>query len=433
MERRVSRVEVLPKLAPEFRVAAYARVSKEKDAMRHSLSAQVSYYSNLIQSHAGWQYAGVYADEPVSGTKDNREEFQRLLRDCRAGKIQMVITKSISRFARNTVLLLETVRELRDLGIDVFFEEQNIHSKSADGELMLTILASYAQEESRSVSENMKWRIRKAFENGELLCWRILFGYRISRENGIEIDPIVGPIAKETFSRVAAGESLNSVVRWLNRNDHYGALGGKWKTNRLREMLSNEKYTGNALMQKSFVNNHLEKKRITNHGELPRYYITDTHPALIDMDTFAQVQQRLAKIAEKAINNRRPGVTNEFTGMIRCPHCGKNYRRVHVRDNLQWVCPTYYEEGKAYCQSKKIPEETLRKTIGTALHIEPWLPEIFRSLVEYIIATGPNTLEVHMRDGTVRSLEWKDRSRVESWTPEMREKAREYAKRRSHG
>ena len=122
MEKRVSRVEALPKLAPEFRVAAYARVSSEKDAMRHSLSAQVSYYSNLIQSHPGWQYAGVYADEPISGTKDSREEFQRLLADCRAGRINMVITKSISRFARNTVTLLKTIRELKDLDIDVFFE-----------------------------------------------------------------------------------------------------------------------------------------------------------------------------------------------------------------------------------------------------------------------------------------------------------------------
>ena len=168
MEKRVSKVEALPRLAPEFRVAAYARVSSEKDAMRHSLSAQVSYYSKLIQSHPGWQYAGVYADEPISGTKDCREEFQRMLSDCRAGKINMIITKSISRFARNTVTLLETVRELKDLGIDVFFEEQNIHSKSADGELMLTILASYAQEESRSVSENMKWRTRYEKAQSEL-------------------------------------------------------------------------------------------------------------------------------------------------------------------------------------------------------------------------------------------------------------------------
>ncbi len=433
MEKRVSKIETIPRLALEFRVAAYARVSSEKDAMRHSLAAQVSYYSNLIQSHPGWQYAGVYADEPVSGTKDSRVEFQRLLTDCRAGKIQMIITKSISRFARNTVTLLETVRELKNLSIDVYFEEQNIHSKSADGELMLTILASYAQEESRSVSENMKWRIRKAFEKGEIMCWRFMFGYRISKEKGIEIDPEEGPIVREVFRRIAGGASLNSVVCWLNRNEYFGALGGKWQTPRLREMLSNEKYTGNALLQKRYVNNHLEKKLLPNRGELPQYYATETHPALIDPETFAAVQQRLADIAEKAVNRRKPKAMNEFSRIIRCPHCGKNFRRTNTRGIPKWVCPTYYTEGKANCQSKRIPEATLRKTIGTALNIDPWNPDEFSNLVKFIIAAGPNMLELHMRDGTVIPLTWEDRSRSEGWTPEMREKARERAMRRNHG
>ena len=177
MEKRVIKIEALPKLAQEFRVAAYARVSTENDSMRHSLSAQVSYYSNLIQNHPGWQYAGVYADNAYTGTKDCRAEFQRLLSDCRSGKINMVITKSISRFARNTVILLETVRELKSLGIDIYFEEQNIHSISNDGELMLTIIASYAQEESKSASDNQKWRIRKGFAEGELMCLRTILGY----------------------------------------------------------------------------------------------------------------------------------------------------------------------------------------------------------------------------------------------------------------
>lgn len=432
MEKRVSRVEALPKLAPEFRVAAYARVSSEKDAMRHSLSMQVSYYSNLIQSHPGWHYAGVYADEPVSGTKDCREEFQRLLEDCRAGKINMVITKSISRFARNTVTLLETVRELKRLGIDVFFEEQNIHSKSADGELMLTILASYAQEESRSVSENLKWRIRKAYEKGEIMCWRFMFGYKISKTTGIKIDPVEGPIAQEVFSRVAAGESLNSVVKWLNRTGHFGALGGKWQTARLREMLSNEKYIGNALLQKTYVNNHLEKKKVSNHGEVTQYYVTETHPALIDSETFAAVQQRLAAIAEKHAG-RPKRQTSEFTGMIRCPNCGCNFRRTLKNGSPGWICPTYYNEGKAVCQSKKIPEDALKKAISEVLHIDFWIPDAFTEQVEFMVASGPNMLDMHMRDGTVSALTWKDRSRSESWTPEMREKAREHVMRRHHG
>lgn len=164
MQKRIT-ILTFPKIpTAKKRVAAYARVSSGKDAMLHSLSAQVSYYSSLIQAHNDWEYVGVYADEAITGTKQMRKNFQRLLDDCRDGKIDLIITKSISRFARNTVTLLETVRKLKLLGIDVYFEEQSIHAISADGELMLTILASYAQEESRSASKNQKWRIKKNFE-----------------------------------------------------------------------------------------------------------------------------------------------------------------------------------------------------------------------------------------------------------------------------
>ena len=182
------RIEALP------RVAAYARVSSGMDAMLQSLSSQVSYYSSLIQSHPGWLYAGVCADEARTGTKEARPEFQRLLEDCRAGKIQLIITKSISRFARNTVTLLSVIRELKALGVDVFFEEQHIHTLSADGELMITILASYAQEESFSASENQKWRIRKNFQEGKPWDATIL-GYRY--KNGrYEIEPVEAAVVR---------------------------------------------------------------------------------------------------------------------------------------------------------------------------------------------------------------------------------------------
>ena len=252
------------------RVAAYARVSSGKDAMLHSLSAQVSYYSALIQKHAGWLYCGVYADEAFTGTKDSRDGFQDLLAECRAGNIDMVITKSISRFARNTVTLLETVRELKALGVDVYFEEQNIHTMSADGELMMTILASYAQEESRSASENQKWRIRRGFERGELVNLRFLFGYKIEK-GCVTVDSEKAAVVREVFRRALEGESLTSLAIDLNRRGFTGVLGGKWNSMRIREMLSNEKYLGNALLQKQYRNNHLEKKEIPNRGELPQY------------------------------------------------------------------------------------------------------------------------------------------------------------------
>ena len=241
MQRIIQQVKFQKTPLPNLkRVAAYARVSTGKDAMLHSLSAQVNYYSSLIQSHSGWQYAGVYSDEAFTGTKADRKGFQDMLCDCRAGRIDMIITKSISRFARNTVTLLQTVRELKNIGVDVFFEEQNIHSISSEGELMLTILASYAQEESLSASENQKWRIRKGFENGELANLRFLYGYNISK-GSVTINPEEAEIVREIFRRYIDGESITAIVNDLNKRGIPGALGGEWCVKSIRRIVTNEK------------------------------------------------------------------------------------------------------------------------------------------------------------------------------------------------
>lgn len=221
--RKVKPAAAMPRLE---RVAAYCRVSSGKDAMLHSLSAQVSHYSELIQRRPGWAYAGVYADEALTGTKDDRPEFQRLLADCRAGKIDRVLTKSVSRFARNTVTLLETVRELKELGVAVYFEEQNIDSLSGDGELMLTILASFAQEESKSVSDNCKWRIRKDFSEGKPMNLPLLYGYR--REKGrIVIDEREAEIVRFIFRSCLNGMGKGRITEALREQGVPCRLGGE--------------------------------------------------------------------------------------------------------------------------------------------------------------------------------------------------------------
>ena len=432
MEKQVTRVPVKPTLERLQNVAAYARVSSGKDAMLHSLAAQVSYYSQMIREHPGWRFAGIYADEAMTGTKDTREEFQRLLTDCRAGKIDMVITKSVSRFARNTVTSLETVRELKLLGVDVYFEEQKIHSLSGDGELMLTILSAFAQEESKSASDNQRWRIRKGFEDGELMCLRTMFGYRISKEDGIEIDPEQAQIVREIYARVIRGETLNSIARWLNRNGIHGAYGGKWNTPRLRDLISNEKYTGNALLQKVYVNNHIEKKRIKNKGEVPQYYATETHPAIIDHAIFDAAQEALERIAA-----RHPSSGHiehyAFTGMILCPACGRHFKRTKNHGLSRWACPTFIQEGKEYCHSRKIPEEILMRITSDMFGWNSFDEAAFRSTVDHITAVYPDQLIFHLKDGTERKTEWQLESRSKSWTPEMKAKAAENARRRGHG
>ena len=428
MEREVTRVEFrIPAQPKARRVTAYARVSSGKDAMLHSLSAQVSYYSDLIQGHPGWLYCGVYADEALTGTKDDRAGFQRLLTECRAGNVDMVITKSISRFARNTVTLLETVRELKGLGVDVYFEEQRIHTISADGELMMTILASYAQEESLSASENQKWRIRKAFEQGELIQLRFLFGYRITRDR-IEIDPVNADIVREVFQRVIDGDTFGSIARDLTERGVDREFGGEWTSSRIHDMVANEKYTGNSLLQKSYKNNHLEKKQIPNQGALPMYYAEGTHDAIINAVTFQKAREVLERLDAEA-SRRKPPERNVFTGMIHCPLCGKNYKRVNNHGRWGYNCSTYQSKGKQACSGKCIPEPVLIAESAAALRLSSFDEGIFKEQVERIKVPEPNHLLFVFKDGHTVERVWKDRSRAESWTPEMKETARQRALR----
>ena len=381
------------------RVAAYARVSSGKDAMLHSLSAQISYYSEMIQEHPGWLYAGVYSDEALTGTKENRSGFQSLLADCRAGKIDMVIVKSISRLARNTVTLLETVRELKSLGVDVYFEEQNIHTLSSEGELMLTILASYAQEESLSVSENQKWRIQKNFKEGK--PWNgTMLGYR--NVNGmLTVVPEEAEIVKRIF-------------------DMY--LSGMGKRSAISKMLRNEAYAGNLLLQKTFKDNHIAKRTRINRGELPMYYVENAHEAIIPSEIFQKVQEMITQRAEKYAppSLEKPAVY-PFTSLITCTKCGKHFRRKTVRGKPVWICPTFNYEGKDACAAKQIPEEILEK-ITSDMDMEN---------VAGITADDGNRLLFHFTDGTVTERTWCDRSRSESWTDEMRQKARDRTKARN--
>ncbi len=422
MERIIKQVEFAVPAQPKVtRVAAYARVSNGKDAMLHSLSAQVSQYSKLIQGHRGWQYCGVYSDEAFTGTKANRDGFQKLLAECRAGNIDMIITKSISRFARNTVTLLETVRELRLLGIDVFFEEQNIHTISAEGELIMTILASYAQAESYSASENMKWKIRQAFERGELIGLRCLYGYDITKE-GIQVNPDEAEIVREIFRRIIAGDSMNAIAKDLNEREIPTALGGKWYSHRIHDIVANEKYTGNALLQKKYRNNHLEKKLIRNNGELPQYYAEGTHDAIIDNETYETAQKVLQQNQEVYSQRAKPQ-KNPFSQKIVCAHCGRSYIRLTINGKVYWNCSTLKNHGKGSCTAKRIPESLMYSLSTEVLGLLEFDADAFHNKITAVRAEENHTLTFCFSDGKEIVKPWEIPSRAYSWTPEMKEAA----------
>ncbi len=413
----------LPKLK---KVAAYARVSCGKDEMIHSLSAQVSYYSQMIQNHPGWEYAGVYSDKAYTGTKSARPDFERLLQDCKVGKIDMVITKSISRFARNTLDTLTITRELKGLGIDVYFERERIHSISPDGELMLTILASFAQEESLSVSENCKWQIRNKFKNGELANLRFMFGYKISKGE-IKIDEENAAIVKWIFDQYASGVGYTKIYKTLKKLGIKTLRGAPWTSDRVKKILTNEKYMGNALLQKKFVSDHLTKALKKNKGELPMYYAEDTHEPIIEKTVFEKVSKNMEKSRQKVKSSKEANAVYPFTSKVKCKNCGRNYKRKKYRGIPYWNCTTYLEEGRDYCFSKRIPEEILMSKTCEVLDINDFNEDLFNKKIKQIIVPENGLLTFVFHDGNEVTLKWENKSRSESWSEEMRLAARERA------
>lgn len=258
------------------RVAAYARVSMESDRLAHSLSTQISYYNDLIQNNPEWEFAGVYADSFISGTSvERRAEFKRMLQDCEDGKIDIILTKSISRFARNTVDLLNTVRRLKELGIEVQFEKERIRSLSGDGELMLTLLASFAQEESRSISENVKWGARKRFQKGIPHGRVRVFGYQWEGDH-LVIIPHEAEIVKRIYQNYLDGKSRFETEREFASEGITTRNGCRWRDHSIKTVLTNITYTGNLLLQKEFTDDPITKKHIKNTGQLPQYFVENT-------------------------------------------------------------------------------------------------------------------------------------------------------------
>lgn len=430
MERIVERVQFPDKPNIKLlRTAAYARVSSGKDAMLHSLSAQVSYYNALIQSNPEWLFCGVYADEALTGTKESRQNFQKLISECRAGNIDLVITKSISRFARNTVTLLKTIRELKEMGVDVYFEEQNIHSISSDGELMITILASYAQEESYSASENQKWRIRKGFESNKVSTV-IMLGYKRNRDGVLEIIPEEAWIVKMMFADALSGMGGLAIANKLNELNISTKNGNQWTAHGVRRLLNNEKYCGDLRLQKFYNENHLTKRKMINTGNLPQIYVEEAHPAIIDKETFMCVQKIMHE-RQRFTAQKKVAAVYPFTGMIKCGCCGKSYRRKTITTGIVWICTTYNTKGKKYCPTaKQIPEEKLTLACCEVLNTNTFDEELFHSMIEQIIIPKPNQILFRFIDGSEHTVTWQDRSRSESWSPEMRAKAAEQTGKR---
>ncbi len=386
-------VAASPVIRRKKKVAAYARVSMDSANLLHSLSAQVSYYSGLIQKNPEWTYAGVYADEAITGTSTkNRTEFNRMVEDCEEGKIDLILVKSISRFARNTIDTLTTVRHLKDIGVEVRFEREGISTFSGDGELMLTILASYAQEESESISRNEKWAVRKRFERGIPSTSLRCFGYDWDSENKtLIINEEEAGWVRYIYDRYLDGASIKSLEKELKEKGVTALRGENLARTTIRRILTSRLYTGDVVLQQYYMVSVGKAKR--NLGELPQYEVEENHEPIVSKEEFERVQERISRRAENADNHGYE--KTRFAGLVKCGKCG--YACNHVKHQRGGKIIAKIECNRRrtkQCDLLPIKEVELEKIVGEVVTAKDTLEKIILS---------DDHIDFHLKGGKVRS------------------------------
>lgn len=373
IESRVSLLNTLPEeTRKKRRVAAYARVSTDSDEQLSSYEAQVDFYTRHIKSNPEWEFVGVYTDEGISGTNTRkREGFNHMVADALAGKIDLILTKSISRFARNTVDTLTTVRKLKEKKVEVYFEKENIYTLDAKGEVMITIMSSLAQEESRSISENITWGKRRSMEEGRFsLAYKNFLGYEKGEDGLPKIVEKEAEIVREIYRLFLEGKTVRTIANHLTGQGIPTPAGKtKWCVSTIMSILRNEKYKGDALLQKTYTVDFLTKSIRKNKGEVPQYYIQNSHPAIIDPETFELVQQ---EIKRRHPRRRQLHQNSPFTAKIICGDCGGYYGRKVWHSNSKhrkyiWRCNEKYKND-TFCSSPNLDESVLKTAFVEAFN-----------------------------------------------------------------
>lgn len=356
----------------KIRVAAYCRVSTDSDEQLISLDAQKAHYESYIRLNDEWEYAGLYYDEGISGTKvESRSGLLSMLADCEEGLIDLIITKSISRFARNTTDCLEMVRKLTDLGVHIIFEKENINTGSMESELMLSILASLAESESVSISQNSKWSIRKRYEKGTFIISYPPYGYD-NVDGEMVIVPEQAEIVKEIFAACLAGNGTHAIAKMLNDRGIKTKKGGKWHATTVNGILTNEKYTGDVIFQKTYSDSSFRRHR--NYGEQDMFLCENHHEAIISHEDFDKAREVLDRRAlEKGNGSNTSRYQNRYamSGKIICGHCGDKFkRRQHYKPSgnyVAWACSTHLTDKNA-CPMLYIEDDAIRAAFATMMN-----------------------------------------------------------------
>ena len=389
----------------KLRVAAYCRVSTETEEQNSSYEVQVAHYTEFIKKNNEWEFAGIFADDGISGTNTKkRDEFNRMIAECMDGNIDMIITKSISRFARNTLDCLQYIRQLKDKNISVYFEKENINTMDAKGEVLLTIMASLAQQESQSLSQNVKLGLQYRYQQGKVqVNHKRFMGYTKDEDGNLIIVPEEAEIIKRIYREYLEGQSLVGIGRALEKDGILTAAGKpRWRPESVKKILQNEKYIGDALLQKTVTVDFLTKKRVKNEGHLPQYYVENSHEAIIPKELYLQVQEEIHRRSNiytgEGKNKRIYSSKYALSAITFCGDCGDIYRRtywnIHGRKEFVWRCVTRIEQGPETCKNRTVKEGDLYDAVMTAINrLLAGGDNMIRTLEENIHAVIGDTTE----------------------------------------
>lgn len=417
------------------KVAVYARVSREGELKHHSIEAQKTNLEQEINQRPDWIFVDFYVDEGVSGTKMNRPEFNRMVDDARNGKIDIILTKTVSRFGRNTAGVQKVLRELQELDVIVIFDNENINTDNPDSMFYLQFLGIQAEAEAKQTSDYQKWAIRSRYKEGIPNQSRP-YGY-VMINHQLQVVPEEAEVVKRIFAMYLSGMGTQSISRALNDDGIITQRNLKFQPLTIHHIIRNEVYTGDLLLQKSFITDYLTKRKIVNSGELPKYLVTDAHQPIIDRVTFEKVQQEIARRDKGQTGKVSRKTQRLFTGLIYCDICKKSVHYKLIRNGSPrevWICSTYDKLGAKHCPIKPIREDTLISITHQVLEEEGLVQkdstlthDLLNKHLRKIIVKEDQNLEFHLNNSQIIEKSWTFELRSNSWTPEMRQKARERA------
>ena len=385
-----------------LRVAAYARVSSSSEEQLNSFAAQNRYYTEFISGKDNWQLVDIYADEGITGTSiEKRDDFKRMLRDCERGLIDMILVKSISRFARNTTECLETVRSLKARGVSVYFEKEGIDTGKVSGEMLTAVFASLAQAESESISKNMRWSYQKRMQMGTYIPSSMPYGYAL--KNGeITIDPEEAAVVREIYDMYLSGIGIESIVAALRMDGKFNRKSKPWGFSSIQYILSNEKYTGDSIWRKTYQTETLPRKQKTNRGELEKYFAQGSHPAIISHDKYNAVQ-RLRKSRGQNVSTGRGEEIHELARNTVCGHCGAPVRTKANKGNVCLVC-THHAKSSDICPTGQIRIQEIEEAFIRLCYKLKHAPEILQrvlgnlyEMTNHRMLWSPDVIELNKR------------------------------------